>query len=289
MFESRISAWATEKLPGWEKFTIKSFCMVLRCGSTCTKMRGTVLWTGQQKDRGNSIMFLVLAWTITKYANKNWENTGELSQVCSHIVSKCLYLARSGRPDILWSVNKLARSVTKWSQPCDRRLARLISNIHHTSDYRQYCHVGNAAQHCRSVLYQDSDFAGDLEDSKSTPGGFCAIFGSETFVPSVQKANLSVSQLYRIWNDFAGCWFANGRFARAGAIGSGDRSIHSDARNLQANPSMQRETACFPRKSNQDWSKWRMLSSQTLIKFLRTHNILKRNHSCTFLKTTKLW
>ena len=52
------------------------------------------------------------------------ENIGELSEVCSHIVLKCLYMARIGRPDILWSVNKLARSVTKWTQACNRRLAR---------------------------------------------------------------------------------------------------------------------------------------------------------------------
>ncbi len=38
-------------------------------------------------------------------------------------------MARIGRPHILWSVNKLARSVTKWTQACDRRLARLISYI----------------------------------------------------------------------------------------------------------------------------------------------------------------
>ena len=31
-----------------------------------------------------------------------------LSKVCSQIVLKCLYLARIGRLDILWSVNKLA-------------------------------------------------------------------------------------------------------------------------------------------------------------------------------------
>ena len=37
--------------------------------------------------------------------------------------------------------------------------------------HRQYCHVGNTAQHCRLSLFQDSDFAGDLEDSKSTSGG----------------------------------------------------------------------------------------------------------------------
>ena len=81
------------------------------------------------------------------------ESVGELSEVYSQIVWKCLYLARIGRPDILWSVNKLARSVTKWTEACDRRLARLISKIHHTRDYRQYCHVGNTAQHCRLGLF----------------------------------------------------------------------------------------------------------------------------------------
>ena len=32
-------------------------------------------------------------------------------------------------------------------------------------------------------LFQDSNFAGDLEDSKSTSGGTLCIFGSHTFVP----------------------------------------------------------------------------------------------------------
>ena len=97
-------------------------------------------------------------------------SVGDLSKVCSQIVLKCLYLARIGRPDILWSVNKLARAVTKWTRACDKRLARLISYIHHTCEYRQYCHVVNTAQQCRLGLFQDSDFAGDLEDSKSTSG-----------------------------------------------------------------------------------------------------------------------
>ena len=67
-------------------------------------------------------------------------------------------------------VHKLARAVTKWTRACDRRSARLISYFHHTNDDRQYCHVGNTAQHCRWGLSQDSDFAGDPQDSKSTPG-----------------------------------------------------------------------------------------------------------------------
>ena len=52
----------------------------------------------------------------------------------------------------------------------DKRLNRLISYIHHTSEYKQYCHVGNTAKQCGLGLFQDSDFAGDLEDSKSTSG-----------------------------------------------------------------------------------------------------------------------
>ena len=117
------------------------------------------------------------------FKEEELKSVGELSKVCSQIVLKCLYLARIGRPDILWSVNKLARSITKWTKACDKRLSRLISYIHHTCDYKQYCHVGNTAKQCRLGLFQDSDFAGDLEDSKSTSGGTLCIFGSHTFVP----------------------------------------------------------------------------------------------------------
>ena len=111
------------------------------------------------------------------------KSVGELSKVCSQIVLKCLYLARIGRPDILLSVNKLARSITKWTKACDERLSRLISYIHHTCNYKQQCHVGNTAKQCRLGLFQDSDFAGDLEDSQSTSGGTLCIVGSHTFVP----------------------------------------------------------------------------------------------------------
>ena len=129
------------------------------------------------------------------------------SQVCTQIVLKCLYLARIGRLDILWSVNKFARSITKWTKACDKRLARLISYIHHTCDFEHYCHMGNTAQKCRLGLFQDSDFAGDLEDSKSTTGGrssflflrkpnMCAI------KLDVQKLNLSLLTQVYAWMEF---------------------------------------------------------------------------------------
>ena len=96
---------------------------------------------------------------------KEMRSVGESSKVCSQMVLKCLYLARIVGPNILWSANKLARAVTKWARACDKRFARLISYIHHTSEFTQKCHVDNKAQQCRLGLLQDSDFAGDLEDS----------------------------------------------------------------------------------------------------------------------------
>ena len=121
--------------------------------------------------------------TTLQHTRRTRQNCIEL--LVSPIVLKCYYLGRIGRPDILWSVNNLARSVNKWTQACDRRLEKLLPYIHHTRDYRQSCHVGNATQLCRLGLFQDSDFAGGFEDSKPTSGIIFCIFGSRTFVPLV--------------------------------------------------------------------------------------------------------
>ena len=80
------------------------------------------------------------------FKEEEMKSDGELSHVCSQIVLKCLYLAKIGRPDILWSVNKLARSISKWTKACEKRLNRFISYVHHTCEYKQYCHVGNTAK-----------------------------------------------------------------------------------------------------------------------------------------------
>ena len=152
---------------------------------------GLMIWKVMQRNawkyanKSTQQLYKVATPCIDDHQFKEEEigSVGELSKVCAQIVLKCLYLARIGRPDILWSVNKLARSITKWTKACDKRLNRLISYIHHTCEYKQYCHVGNTAKQCRLGLFQDSDFAGDLEDSKSTSGGTLCIFGSHTFVP----------------------------------------------------------------------------------------------------------
>ena len=139
--ESRISAGGTEKITRVGKASRKDGGVVPRHGRTCSKkkMRCKILRTGEQEDKGSCTQFQVLAWMIIKSRRRSldqWEN------------SPMYALARIGGPDVLRTANKLARSVTKWTRACDRRLARLISYIHHTSDRRQCCHVGNTDQHC---------------------------------------------------------------------------------------------------------------------------------------------
>ena len=180
MFESRISAGRAEKLPFPQNLRISSWSYDMAGHAKKCVERYCEL-----ANKTTQQLYKVSTPGIDDHHFKEEEmkSVGELSHVCSQIVLKCLYLARIGRPDILWSVNKLARSITKWTKASDKRLNRLISYIHHTSEYKQYCHVGNTAKQCRLGLFQDSDFAGDLEDSKSTSGGTLCIFGSHTFVP----------------------------------------------------------------------------------------------------------
>ena len=114
---------------------------------------------------------------------EDFQNKGVLSPVCSRIVLKVLYLARQARPDILWSVNALAREVTKWNVACDKRLHRLIAYVHHTCKWTQQCWVGDELKDCNLMMFTDASFAGDLRDSKSTTGMYMVIMGPHTFVP----------------------------------------------------------------------------------------------------------
>ena len=112
-----------------------------------------------------------------------FETKGNLSAIASRVVLKVLLTARLTRPDVLWTVNNLARNITKWTIACDRRLHRLICYWHHTKDWTQICYVGNNVSDINLVLFTDASFAGDLVDSKSTTGTLMCLIGSDTFVP----------------------------------------------------------------------------------------------------------
>ena len=140
MFESRISAGRLEKLPFPQNIRISSWSYDMAGHAKKCVERYCEL-----ANKTTQQLYKVSTPCIDDHHFKEEEtkSVGELSNTCSQIVLKCLYLARIGRPDILWSVNKLARAITKWTKACDKHLNRLISYIHHTSEYKQYCHVGN--------------------------------------------------------------------------------------------------------------------------------------------------
>ena len=81
----------------------------------------------------------------------------------------------------------VCEQICTWCHQMNQSLWQTFSTfalfLHHTSEFKQSCLVGNTAQQCRLGLFQDSDFAGYLEDSKSTSGGLLCILGSHSFVP----------------------------------------------------------------------------------------------------------
>ena len=131
--------WSIEKLPSIGKLDADISSWFYDMEGHAKKMCGKIL-----RNKTTQLFYKVAAPCVDDHQFKEEEmkSVGELSQVCSQIVLKCLFLARIGRPDSLWSVNKLARAVTKWTKACEKRLARLISYIHHICEFRQYCYVG---------------------------------------------------------------------------------------------------------------------------------------------------
>ena len=97
MFESRISAEATEKLPCWENLCISSWSYDVEGHAKKCVERYCEL-----AHRTTQQLYKVSTPRIDDHHFKEEEtkSVGELSTTCSQIVLKCLYLARIGRPDI---------------------------------------------------------------------------------------------------------------------------------------------------------------------------------------------
>ena len=98
MFESQISAGGTEKLPYSENFRISSWSYMEGNAKKCVERYCEL------SNRTTKQPYKVSTPCIDDHHFKEEEmkSVGDLSKVCSQIVLKCLYLARIGRPDILW-------------------------------------------------------------------------------------------------------------------------------------------------------------------------------------------
>ena len=169
----------------------------------------------QTRRLNNSTKYLLHA-SMTTTSKKKKQN---LLETCHTYAPKLFWIAGVGRPEMV--SEKFERSITKWTKACDKRLNRLIWYIHHTCEYKHYCHVGNTANNA-DWDFQDSDIEGDLENSKSTSGGTLCIFGSHTFVPIswMCKKQTSVSHSSTESEIIFGHWIEIGWFPCSGNMGS---------------------------------------------------------------------
>ena len=110
MYESRISVGLNQKSPYSENLSISSWSYDMEGHAKKCVERYCELANNTTQQ-----LYKVSTPCIDDHHFKEEEtkSVGELSSTCSQIVLKCFNLARIGRLDILWSVNKLARSITK--------------------------------------------------------------------------------------------------------------------------------------------------------------------------------
>ena len=160
----RISSWSYD-MEGHAKKCVERYC--------------------ELANKTNQQLHKISTPCIDDHHNKEEEmkSVGELSQVCSQIVLKCLYLARIGRLDILWSVNKLARSITKWPKHVTNVwidwFQIFITRVNTNNIVMWEILQNNADWDCFKTL----TLREILRTQKSTSGGTLCVFGSQTFVP----------------------------------------------------------------------------------------------------------
>ena len=205
MFESRISAGATENLPGWQKPQAQTVAWSYDMEGHAQKMRWVILRIGEQKDRAFfQSLHTLFGWSQLQEGRHG--SVGELSNVCSQMALKFLYLAIIGRLDLLWSVNKFPRGVTKVNESLWQTLSSF--DFTHSHEWPQtILPCGQYGAALSIGLFRDSDFSRDLEDSKSTSGRLLRVFGGRTFVSTSWMCKKQSSVSHRVQQNLKlFCW-----------------------------------------------------------------------------------
>ena len=77
----------------------------------------------------------------------DWDPSTEgthLQKDAASVLMKILYGARLVRYDLLWTVNSLAREVTKWTRGCDRKHYKVVCYLNATNDLSLENFAGDA-------------------------------------------------------------------------------------------------------------------------------------------------
>jgi len=108
---------------------------------------------------------------------------GELSDSACALLMKALWLGRLARPDIQKPIVDLSTHIQKWSRNDDKKLYRLMCYLACTKEYRLVGYVHDQPCDLRLQLFVDADFSGEVEDTKSTSGGWLVLAGPKSFFP----------------------------------------------------------------------------------------------------------
>ena len=158
--------------------------------------------------------------------------------------------------------------------------------------------MGNTAKQCNLALFQDSVFAGDLEDSKSTSSGTLCVFGRHTFVPISWMCKKQTSVSHSSTESEIISLDAGLRLDGITALDLWDLIVSVFGNTIQTpdrsgQPVVNKRDACSPphtiHKRKESQRVFNVLENDwiMLILFTRTSNLLIRKLCCMCLKTTK--
>ena len=148
--------------------------------------------------------------------------------------------------------------------------------------------MGNTAQHCRLGPIQDSNFDGDLGDSKSTSAGILCIVGSRTFVTISWMCRKQTSVTHRSTESAIISLDVGSRMDGPPALdlGRGDRCVTFIEEYRITNPWCSRKL--LAKSQIQTQRETEMLTNCRMwTTSPQTLTLLKVSLSCTSLKITK--
>ena len=219
---------------------LRKTCLILR-NLANTFPHGPMMWKVMQRNAWNDIAnwrtkqlnnytkSQLHALTTTKSRIKKWD----LLENCQRFAHKLFLNAHIWRALVglifEWSVNKLARAITKWTSACDQRLGPLVSYVHHTCEFKQYCHVGNKARQRRLGLFQSGLwFCRRLRRLKINIRR-TLVHIRKSYVRAkkldVQETDISLTRFNRSWNYFSWCRITHGWNTSSWSLGFGYWSV----------------------------------------------------------------
>ena len=166
--------------------------------------------------------------TQTSWAQVGYrENSTYHPQCIPHISTFCVVSQACMLGDVilcgLWT-NLFVQS-HNGQKACDKRLARSISYIHHTSEYQQCCYVGNTADldYFLTLILHEISKSQKINIRRS-PVHFRERHDCANKL-DVQEADFSFTHLYGSGDNFSWCRLTHGRYSRAYTLGCGDWHI----------------------------------------------------------------